>query len=291
VLFHHAIPDRCQFVAIHPVQAKVLGFLVVKEEITPLFGGVGSWIMVKNVAIQQMIDSLDMRAFHWLEFVALQLFEFCRRNPEEVITMRWLHAQLKDLENAQPGLVSESLDRYGISVSRLLSVIHQLLREGLPILNLQRLVEDVSTFYSSAHSTEVVDEQFNMVELVVFLRHRHRERLMGYRKQGERPMRIIRMTPGVEALFLRAGSQLLGGSLQMSRAEYRNLREALENLLQAARARGVLPIAIQCPGFLRVPVFHFLHSLAYTVPMFCDDEISLEHSRVIAHDWSLSGDT
>lgn len=291
VLFHHAIPDRCQFVAIHPVQAKVLGFVVVKEETTPLFGGIGSWIMIKNVAVQQMIDALDIHAFHWLEFVALQLFEFCRRNPEEVITMRWLHAQLKDLENSQPGLVSDSLDRYGISASRLLGVIHQLLREGLPILNLQRLIEDVSTFYSSAHSTEGADEQFNMVELVVFLRHRHRERLMGYRGQGERPMRIIRMTPGVEALFLSAGSQLLGGSLQMSRAEYRNLREALENVLQAVRARGVLPIAIQCPGFLRVPVFHFLHSLAYTVPMFCDDEISLEHSRVIAHDWSLSGDT
>ncbi|NBW39897.1 hypothetical protein EBR25_02730 [bacterium] len=291
VLIHHAIPEKGQFVAIHPIHAKALGFVVLKEEVTPLFGGAGSWIRVHTPGVQRMVDALEVRSFNPLEFMALQLFEFCRRNPEEVITMRWLHAELKDLENAQPGLVSEALEDYGISVSRLLSVIHQLLREGLPILHLQRLVEDVSTFYSSANSASEVDEQFNMVELVVFLRHRHRERLMGFQKKGRAPMRIIRITPGVESLFLSAGGQLLGGSLQMSRSDYRNLRETLENILQTARMRGVLPIAIQCPSFLRVPVFHFLHSLAFTVPMLCDDEISLECPRVVFHEWSIGSDS
>ncbi|MCB0330183.1 MAG: FHIPEP family type III secretion protein [Bdellovibrionales bacterium] len=290
-LFRYSVPLDALFAPIHPTQAKALGLNVVQEEQTPVFGGLGSWIVGDRTYVDRMLSCYGVRPYAWIEFVGLQLFSYCRLHPEEVITMSYLHSQLKELENIQPGLVSDAFEQSNMTVSRLLNIMHQLLKEGLPAMSLLRLIEEVTTYYSTAgggFSGEA--DEFDMADLTSFLRQRNKERLLGSQLTGGKSLRVIRMSRAVEDILLKAGGRLMGGGSQLSRGDYRELRESLESNLSPARQRGILPLSIQCPEMLRVPLFHFLHSLPFTVPMICEEEIELKTSKVVLSEWSVASD-
>ncbi|MCI5065448.1 flagellar biosynthesis protein FlhA [bacterium] len=294
-LIRYEVPDGGYFAPVHPTQARVLGLAVLSEEATPIFGGLGVWLhdegREQHFYTRQMLSCFNVTAYHWSEFATLQLFEYCRRNPEEVLTMSWLHAQLKDLENIQPGLISDSFEQARMTVSRLLNILHQLLKEGLPFPGLPRLIEDVSTYYSSAGGGFDDDgDDFDMSDLINFLRQRNRELLLGGRRSGSEGIRVVKMSPSVEAMMMRAGGRLMETNMKLSRPDYQALRDSLEQVLSSARQRGILPISLQCPEVLRVPLFHFLHSLTFTVPMVCEEEIDLKTPKAVLSEWSVASE-
>ena len=264
------------------------------EENDPILGGLGIWTPSSEAL--SLSDILNFPVFTWFEFIGLQLFDYCRRNPNEVVTMSMLHAQLKDLENIEPGLVSQSFDNFGMNVTKLTNIVHQLLKEGVPFVGLHRLIENISTYYTSVLGGQASEEDFDIADIVTFIRNQNKGRLLGtsslrssVRGLNE-PCRVLQLTEDVENIFLQSDSRLLGKGLGFSREVYVRLRNGLEPLMDSLRKKGVLPVSIECPEILRVGIFQFLQTMPYTVPIVCEEELDLQVPRVVVGQWSLGSE-
>ncbi|MCB0320022.1 MAG: FHIPEP family type III secretion protein [Bdellovibrionales bacterium] len=286
VLIHYEIPPDAFFLPVHPRQAKLLGFSVLQNEQGPILGGTGCW--VAHAGSEVIAEAFQVPLFTWLEFAGLQLFEYCRREPGEVVSMSELHAQLKELENSQPGLISQSLDQFNINLSRLTNIVHQLLREGLPYLGLHRLIENISTYYSAFSAASDDGHEFDIAELTFFIRGQNRQRLLGTHGRHRDAVRVISISREAEKILLQSDSRLVGATQNLGRESYQLLRSGFDRVMTQLREKGVLPVSVECPEILRVPVFHFLQSLPYTLPLVCEEELELQAGRTVVAVWNVT---
>ncbi|NDC37902.1 MAG: hypothetical protein EBZ48_07590 [Proteobacteria bacterium] len=261
------IPLDTVFVEVNPDQAEVFGFEVRAEVPHPIDGSRVCWVQ-DSLALRRVAQAAEIRIFDSMGFIGLHVAAFYRAHPEEVLTIAEVHAELKELERKYPGLLEDSIDRRFLTISRLTEILQELARNGMGVRDTRQIIELVASYCSTYSKSELEPGDFDLQEIVSFIRIARRRQLVSRALSERRTLRVLTLSESVE--------MALDGDARdpLRQAEQtRTLRKSLWETIDPLRGRGRLPVVILCKGELRERLISILRAAGAPLSVLSFDEV------------------
>jgi type III secretion protein V len=255
-----------------PASAAIAGLEVLEEDSHPLTGSRVFWTL-DGPATRRICQSGGVELYDPIQYAALRLLAFFRHAPEELISVADVLQLEQSLEKRHPGLITQALNREFISTPRLTEVLEELLRQGVNVRDFRRLVELLSSYCSNHGITLVSEGEFDLQDIVSFIRSARRRHILAGLLSSRRSLRVITLSPEIETLFEEAPvSSAIAGPV-FPPDNFESVQKGLEKVADQVFARGVLPIALLCRGELRSRVLSFMHYARIPIGILSFDEL------------------
>jgi len=266
-------------VDLHPEVGEVLGLEVAQPTRHPLSGAIVGWSQ-RTAVLRRLLDAAQITAHDSLEYIVLRAVEFCRRNPQELLSITNVHAAIKQLEKRHPGLIGESLNRSFMTLPRLTEVCQELVRQGLSVRDFPNVLEGIATYCSSFGGGLGEEDQFDRSDIVNFVRSLRRRQICGRIVDARNCARVMTLSHSVEELFERQlgtgqGSSRHGdaGAAISSSSELQALQRSLRSLMAPVFEKGVPPVSFLCRPELRSFMHSFVRASEIHAEVLSYDEI------------------
>jgi flagellar biosynthesis component FlhA len=259
-------------VEIHPESTALCGFDLVRPYLHPRTQYECSWVR-RNGSLRQLLDAGQIRAFDFLQILALELGEAIRTNPEDGLSVTEIYRQLKQTEKKHPGLVSEAFAKAAASVPRLAEVMHALVRGGLGARDLRQTLESLASYCASQGQALSDDQNLETDQVVQFVRRVRRRELLQPLYGSRQSVIVVTIDEAVAETLTDAEEVPAQGGLAIPADVVQTLRRTLEGVLYGIRTRGAAPVALLCSSELRPKLERFLAVLGVKLPVLGMDEL------------------
>lgn len=263
------IPDTV-LLELNPDFSYLYSFEVVKEAFHPLTQQRIFWAAA-GTHVDEVVSAAGLRRFDFFEYIALRTAVFYSENPQELVTISEVHAQLKGLEKRYPGLVGDVLARNFLDIPRLCELLHLLVRQDFNIRDFKYIVEQVAVYCSlnSINSPDV--DSAVLHDLAVFIRQSKRRQSSAFGLSQRRTVRVCTVSTEVEDIF--TGYDPSRWDQQRSKA-IEAVRGSLLSLIKPISARGLLPISLLIRPELRSNLESFVNLNRLPVRVLAMDEMN-----------------
>lgn len=262
-----AVPLDSVLVEVNPEQADVFGFEVRSEAEHPLDGSRVFWAQ-DSLALRKVAQAAEIRVLEFMEYICLRIAAFYRSHPEEVLTMADVHSELKELDRKFPGLIEDSIDRRFLTISRLTEILQELVRHGIGVRDVRQIVELVASYCSTYAKSELEPGDFDLQEIVSYIRAARRRQLVSRCLSERRTLRVLTLSDGIEEALHFSGSDAL------EEADHaRSLRQALHGVLEPLKGKGRFPVVILCKSEFRERLMRLLRAFNANLPVLAFDEL------------------
>jgi flagellar biosynthesis protein FlhA len=168
------------------------------ETTEPAFGMPAKWISEdKKIAAEMLgytlIDPTSVMITH--------LSEVVRRHASELLSRQEVKKMLDNLKKANPSIVDDTIPS-AVSLSELHTVLRNLLREGIPILDMETILETLSDYGASVKDRDLLTEYVRQA-LKRTITHRFSE--MGQ-------IKVIGLDSSVEDIIIKSVKKIDGGA-------------------------------------------------------------------------------
>jgi flagellar biosynthesis protein FlhA len=223
----------------------------------PVFGMRAYWI---EPSLREQAQRLGYTVVEPTAVVATHLTEIVRRHAAELLGRAETQQLLDNLKEHNPVVVQEVVPDL-LTLGEVQKVLQHLLREGVPIRDLETILETLGDHAGRTRDTEALGE-YARAALSRTITHR----LLS----PDGKLRLMAFEPALEAYLRERVEQTphgvaLGLDMETSRA----LLHAITQHAQQMTARGYLPV-LACAGNLRLPIRKLLgaelpqlHVIAY----------------------------
>ncbi|MCB0311534.1 MAG: FHIPEP family type III secretion protein, partial [Bdellovibrionales bacterium] len=287
------LPLDCVVVETNPDDALSLGIVVAQEydrglEVVHPINGTRVFWARRSPALQLIVDAAEIRCFDFMQFVSLQVVAFLRYHPEEVVSMTSTFTALRQLEQQHPGLLSDSVFKEFINVSRLTEVLQELAREGVSIRDFRSIVESVAAYCSTEGSSMVEDGDFDLQDIVSFVRVNRKRHTVSQYLSNRGTLKVFTLSNEIQDLL--DEMPVVSGARQLAVDPdiFEQLRTGLHVILDPVITRGILPVSILCRSDLRQKVTGFLQLSSQRIGVITFDELDPMVSVEPVGIWSVS---
>ncbi|MFN7015751.1 MAG: flagellar biosynthesis protein FlhA [Fimbriimonadales bacterium] len=223
----------------------------------PVFGMQAYWI---EPHLRETAQRLGYTVVEPTAVVATHLTEIVRRHAAELLGRAEVQQLLDNLKEHNPVVVQEVVPDL-LTLGEVQKVLQHLLREGVPIRDLETILETLGDHAGRTRDVEALGE-YARAALARTITHRL--------QSPDGLLRLMALEPALEAQLRERVEQtpngvVLGVDLETSRA----LLQAIAQHAQQMTARGYLPV-LACAGNLRLPIRKLLgaelpqvHVIAY----------------------------
>lgn len=252
--------------------AELLGFVVSREEIHPCCGKTVFWspAIPRTVSIAQ---AGDIRLLDFVEFLYLQVFDFYRQFPEEVLGILDVHLMIRELERKFPGTIEDALQRNFIDAPRLTELAHDLIRERIDISDFPALVESVLAYCSNYRALLSMGGDFDIGHAVAHIRVQRRRSITNRILTDQRALRAITLSPSLERLFEEIPTESGPSPMSIPPNSAHLLIESLRELIEPIRRLGIQRVCVLCRPDLRGRVAKFLRSVSGHYQVISTEEL------------------
>jgi len=268
------LPLDAVLLEMNPDSAIEFGIEPIAESSHPLWGTQVFWA-VRSPRVRRVIEAAGVRHYDVFEYLGLKLAAFFRANPEEILTLGRVQEMLRILDEKSPGLREELFADRLLDAPRLTEVLQQLVREGVSISPLDRILEAASLYVSRERGRARSGEaELDLDELFSTIRLAKRRQITSDLLSSTGALRVIVLAEDIERTFEElmargALAEWLGGSRAQLETLHRTILEAHEPL----RRRALPPIVLLCKSSLRRSVVQLLQHFQVPVPVMATEEL------------------
>jgi type III secretion protein V len=257
---------------LNPDVAFSLGLEVTREETFPLGNNTASWVTVSPTSLA-ILDTLGATCYDALQGIGLQLVGFFRQNPEEVITLTYVHYLLKGVEKRHPGLLADALQKELVDASRLTEISHDIIRDGMSIRDFRQVIEHVAAYCSNNRAFLGNGEEFDRHHVLAFIRLQRRRHLLGRALSHRRTLKVITLDGAIEDVFDRAPLESGFAPLALEPSVLETVLSGLQEVYTPMRRFGVMPVTLLCRSELRAKISNFLRTTEFGLSTLAFDEL------------------
>jgi flagellar biosynthesis component FlhA len=254
-------------VEVNPAQAEIFGFIVGTPAEHPLDGSLVFW-SPESTALRKIASAGEIRILDPFEYIGLQIAAFYRMHPEEALTLADVHAELKELERKHPGLFEDAIDRRFLNAARLTEVMQELVRQGLGVRDIRSVIELIASYCSSYAKSELEPGDYDLQEIVSFIRMARRRQLISRVLSERRTLRVVTLSSKTEEALESGSNNSTAESPGLDR-----LRSTLMEVVEPLRGKGRLPVSLLCKADLREQLIKFTRSLNVSLPILAKEEL------------------
>ena len=239
-----------------PLNATLLGLRVLEEDRHPLSGSRVTWVPLEDEYLQ-VLQVGSIRYFDPIEYVGLRAVAFFRRHPEELLGIAEILAMEQKLEEAFPGLITQTLDRNFFTTARITEIVQQLVREGIGVRDFRHIVEALASYGATQGAVRLAEGDFIVEEIVGFVRRARRRHLISRYYSQRQTLKVVTLSQEVENLFEEAKADEEARPVLAPEVSER-LTSGLERIIEPLASSGILPVTVLCRDDLRSRVAAFL---------------------------------
>lgn len=223
------------------------------ETVEPAFGRPAVWI---ESGQRERAELMGYSVIEPAAVIVTHLTEVVRRHSDELLSRQQVHQLIDNLKERSPKVVEELIPDL-LKTSQVHQVLTNLLREQVPIRNLEAILESLTDWADRTKDTGILTE---------YVRHGLSRQICQQLRDKNRVLRVITMDPAIEDLVA-AGIEhgergtVVKLSPQVSEAVTRGVAEELQRLT-AAGHQPVIVVSPQIRATLKQITSAVLPSLA-----------------------------
>ncbi len=204
------------------------------ETTDPTFGMPALWI-TKNV--REKAELLGYTTIDPPSVIATHLTDLIKRYGHELLNRQQVQTLLDTLKTQQPALVDEVFPKM-FSLGEIQKVLANLLREGVPIRDMETIVETLADYGNLTKDTELLTEYVRQ----------NLKRMITKRFIQDNKATVITLDPKLEQLILERTKQNEAGSfVALEPTQMQSIINSLKNLVEKITSQGKTPIVLTSP--------------------------------------------
>ncbi len=269
-------------IELNPDFAYIYSLNVIKESIHPLSKQRIFWTE-NSEHLKQICEAADIRSFDFFEYICLKLAVFYYKNPQEIVTISEVHAQLKQLEKKHPGLVADVLVRNFLDIPRLTDLLNLLVRHSVSIKDFKQIVEYVASYCSTNAITAIDVDMAVLADIVYFIKQSKLKNQYSEARSINKPIRVFTMDSELESIFDSYAEDPLSSQYN----ERVVMKEKLLDIIKPLYNKGILPVSLLIRSDLRSNLENFLNYLKLPIEILTYDELGKESHYEKVAVWKL----
>lgn len=278
-------------VEMNPDHAPAFGIEVLKHDFHPITGTRVFWAN-QTPALRRILDAAKIRTLDFFEVISLRIGSFFLSHPEEILHSSDIFERLKVLEKRHPGLMSEALGKFFLTVPKFTEVCHELVKQGLSIADFDKIVESVASYCATHRISPQDDVEPELADIVRHVRIQRKRKLLSQMMSPRRTAKMITVSNELDQIFAEAPFDDVGQTVALDPDVVEQTIKSLDSILDATRLHGVAPVVILCQSDSRQKISVFLRGVFTTVQstlvvVACPDELdpTLKIERV--GEWAI----
>ncbi|MEZ4754002.1 MAG: flagellar biosynthesis protein FlhA [Bdellovibrionota bacterium] len=282
------LPLDALLVQVRPDKASLLGAELLSSDIHPWNGEKVSWIRTDGLG-QSLREFSGLATYDFLEWICLKASLFLKRNPQELLSISDTYQMLQKIEKQHPGLISNALSSSFISVSRLTRVLHELIKENIPITDFQHTIEQIAAYCASNGISLNEEQDFDLQDMISSLRIKRRRTIVNQFQTKGNSLRVLNLSEQLSNVFEDITLNHEEIPLPLHPDVFEGAKNSLNDILNPLIARGSAPIAILCRSEARAALYRFLRSVNHWVGVLTYDELDPLISIESVGEWTVEG--
>ncbi len=204
------------------------------ETVDPTFGMPALWI-TKNM--REKAELLGYTTIDPPSVIATHLTELIKRYGHELLNRQQVQKLLENLKAQQPALVDEVFPKM-FSLGEIQKVLVNLLREGVPIRDMETIVKTLADFGNLTKDTDVLTEYVRQ----------NLKRVITRKFIQESNAAIITLDPKLEHLILERTKQNEAGTyVALEPTQIQTIINKLKGLVEKTTSQGKTPVVLTSP--------------------------------------------
>ena len=204
------------------------------ETVDPTFGMPALWI-TKNM--REKAELLGYTTIDPPSVIATHLTELIKRYGHELLNRQQVQTLMDNLKAQQPALVDEVFPKM-FSLGEIQKVLVNLLREGVPIRDMETIVETLADYGNLTKDPELLTEYVRQ----------NLKRMITRRFIQDGKATVITLDPKLEQLILERTKQNEAGSyVALEPTQLQAIIRSLKSLVEKITSQGKTPIVVTSP--------------------------------------------
>ena len=221
-----------QFLAINMAGAKET--ISGTETVDPAFGMPAIWI-TKNM--REKAELLGYTTIDPPSVIATHLTELIKRHGHELLNRQQVQTLMDNLKAQQPALVDEVFPKM-FSLGEIQKVLVNLLRESVPIRDMETIVETLADYGNLTKDTDVLTEYVRQ----------NLKRMITRRFFQDNASAVITLDPKLEQLILERSKQNEAGAfIALEPTQMQSIISSLKKLAEKITSQGKTPVVLTSP--------------------------------------------
>lgn len=229
------------------------------ETVDPAFGMPALWI---TKATREKAELLGYTTIDPPSVIATHLTEIIRHHGHEMLNRQQVQTLMDNLKAQQPALVEEVYPKL-FSLGEIQKVLVNLLREGVPIRDMETIVETLADYGNLTKDTELLTEYVRQ----------HLKRMITRRFIRDNKASVITLDPQLEQLILERAKQSEAGSyVALEPTQMQLIVGSLRSLVEKVTSQGKTPIVLTSP-LVRRKFKRMIEQIAGDLPVLSYGEV------------------
>jgi flagellar biosynthesis protein FlhA len=204
------------------------------ETVDPAFGMPALWI---TKAMREKAELLGYTTIDPPSVIATHLTEIIRHHGHELLNRQQVQTLMDTLKAQQPALVDEVYPKM-FSLGEIQKVLVNLLRESVPIRDMETIVETLADYGNLTKDTELLTEYVRQ----------NLKRMITRRFIQDNKATVITLDPKLEHLILERAKQNEAGSyVALEPTQMQSIVGSLRSLVEKVTSQGKTPIVLTSP--------------------------------------------
>lgn len=265
------IPDA-SLVEMSPHSAPEFGLSVVSETPHPLDDSAVTWSVLTD-ANRRVLEAASILSFDAVQYLGLRVVQFFRDYPEELLSVSEMMEIETALEKRYPGLLTRTFDRQFLSPARLTEIFQQLLREGESVRDSKQIIESLATYCSTAGAHLAAEGEFDLEDIVSFVRRTRRRHLISRYLSPRRTLRVLSLAEAACDIFGSAPMVAPNGMVALPPEQGDRLKSNLSHAVSNVRRSGTGGAVLLVDEAIRGRVVAFIRQVGLRLPVFTPAEL------------------
>jgi flagellar biosynthesis protein FlhA len=208
------------------------------ETVDPTFGMPALWI-TKNM--REKAELLGYTTIDPPSVIATHLTQLIKHYGHELLNRQQVQTLMDNLKAQQPALVDEIFPKM-FSLGEIQKVLVNLLREGVPIRDMETIIETLADYGNLTKDTDLLTEYVRQ----------NLKRMITRRFISDKKATVITLDPKLEHLILERSKQNEAGSyVALEPTQLQSIFSSLKNLVEKVTGQGKTPIVLTSPPVRR----------------------------------------
>lgn len=204
------------------------------ETVDPTFGMPALWI-TKNM--REKAELLGYTTIDPPSVIATHLTELIKRYGHELLNRQQIQTLMDNLRVQQPALVDEVFPKM-FSLGEIQKVLVNLLREGVPIRDMETIIETLADYGNLTKDAELLTEYVRQ----------NLKRLITRRFIQDNKAAVITLDPKLEQLILeRTKHNETGSFVALEPSQMQSIVSSLQGIVEKVTSQGKTPIIMTSP--------------------------------------------
>ncbi|MGI6680749.1 MAG: FHIPEP family type III secretion protein [Bdellovibrionota bacterium] len=273
--------DDMVYINVNKSQLPILGLKELKEERHPIYGS--KLYGVKKDAFSSLLcKEADIISYDKIDWILLNLVNFCINNPIEFFSISDITIMLKELEKIYPATVKDLFSIPQVSSAKIFEVYKELIRQGVFYISHREKLEGIISYFNGYNISS--DSDFDVFSIVSSIRKAKKLHVVSNSIFREKRIKLCSISDELQEVFEEMIPQVYEGNINLDAKDFSTIKNNLLSLQRNYIERGIVSFSIISSRDLIPVIYNVLRIFELKINVIDFDELTpdlkIEHIGV-----------